>query len=111
MKEISVEVREGYWRSKSKFIFSQKLKEYESFLLNALNIENWYAVQYGFLGYTPSQQGSQADNRSTTYHREESRRYESSSTQVIHLNACFLSRFEKKKKKILCSRFSADFLS
>ncbi|VIO85906.1 p27, putative [Brugia malayi] len=34
-----------------------------------------------FEGYTPSQPGSQADNRSTTYHREESRRYESSSTQ------------------------------
>uniref|UniRef100_A0A0R3S6G7 SHSP domain-containing protein n=1 Tax=Elaeophora elaphi TaxID=1147741 RepID=A0A0R3S6G7_9BILA len=34
-----------------------------------------------FEGYMPSQQGSQADNRSTTYHREESRRYESSSTQ------------------------------
>lgn len=50
-------------------------------------IWNQYAWQYGFVGYTPPQQGSQADNRSTTYHREESRRYESSSTQVIHPSA------------------------
>ncbi|EFO25677.1 hypothetical protein LOAG_02804 [Loa loa] len=43
--------------------------------------EEMKRLRQEFEGYTPSQPGSQADNRSTTYHREESRRYESSTTQ------------------------------